>query len=100
VATSDRPEALSVAWVFPTGQTGWRSLTDLTLGYDPASALATPSIASALTDYEAGISALPGGLPTKPNALVGRTFGVDATIEHASALRTLLSDLAHVAASA
>ena len=100
VATSDRPEALSVAWEFPTGQTGWRSLTDLTLGYDPASALATPSIASALTDYEAGISALPGGLPTKPNALVGRTFGVDATIEHASALRTLLSDLAHVAASA
>ena len=63
VATSDRPEALSAAWEFPTGQTGWRSLTDLTLGYSPASALATPSIASALTDYEAGISALRGEHP-------------------------------------
>lgn len=100
VATSDRPEALSVAWVFPSGQIGWYGLTELTLGFDRASALATPSIASALTDYEAGLSKLSGGIPSKPKAVAGRTFDGEAAAANGSDLRALLATLVRAAASA
>jgi hypothetical protein len=53
--TADRPEPLTIAWVFPPGTAGWMDLTDLTLGFDPWSADRHPSTKSALQQYLASI---------------------------------------------
>ena len=69
VPTADRPEPLTVAWLFPPGRAGWMSLTDLTLGFDPSSAKATPSAGPALEAYVGAVGALPNAEPAKPEWL-------------------------------
>jgi hypothetical protein len=59
LATPDRAEPLSIAWVF-SGTPGWSGLTHLTLGYDEKSANATPSIAAALAVYVEAAQNIPG----------------------------------------
>jgi hypothetical protein len=58
--TADRPEPLTIAWIFPPGRAGWMDLTDLTLGFDPWSADRHPSTNSALQQYLASVRALEG----------------------------------------
>ena len=67
---------LSVAWFFPPSVAGWMGLTDLTLGIDPTSAAATPSVAPAIEEYLAKAERLRGAEPTSAGSL--RAFHVPA----------------------
>lgn len=67
--TPDRPEPLTIGWIFPPDVTGWYGLTDFTLGYDPASAVKTPSALPALDQYLLKVAALPTTSPVKPQGL-------------------------------
>jgi hypothetical protein len=57
--TSDRPEPVSIGWLFPPGVSGWMGLTDLTLGHDPAQTRNAPSVLAALKEYLAQLATLP-----------------------------------------
>lgn len=51
VPNLDRPTPVTVLWLFPPGANGWMGLTDLTLGYDSASAEKLPLSRAALNTY-------------------------------------------------
>lgn len=73
LATPDRPEPLSVGWIFPNGS-NWSGLHHLTLGYDEQSAKYTPSIADALECYTDEVSRINGGTAAKAKTLRAWTF--------------------------
>ena len=91
--TSDRPEPLTVAWLFPPDVSGWMGLTDLTLGIDPGSAAATPSVAAALEEYLETAGSLPATEPTSAASL--KAFHVQATavVELKAEIIELLGEL-------
>ena len=93
VRTPDRVEPLTIGWVFPPGVSGWQGLTDLTLGYDPASAAQTPSVSAALKDFLTGIAALPGVDPAKPKGLVARHFAPGVLLANREQVREILTSL-------
>jgi hypothetical protein len=74
VPTPDRAEPLSIGWLFPPGKLGWYGLTDLSLGYDPASAEKTPSVRPALDRYVDRVSKLASAQPAKTPKL--RAYGL------------------------
>ena len=57
---SEAGELLSIAWLFPPGQTGWMGLTDLALGYDPVSARKVIGDHPALDRYITTVGSFPG----------------------------------------
>lgn len=69
VRTSDRPEPLTIGWLYPPGISGWNGLLDLNLGYDPNSATATPSAQLVLDWYIAQVEKLSEIEPVKPKWL-------------------------------
>ncbi len=69
LSTPDRAEPLTIGWLFPPGASGWSGLTDLTLGYDQASAQYTPSVAPALSEYLQKVAGLPGVVHVKAKGL-------------------------------
>jgi hypothetical protein len=89
LATADKPEPVSVAWVFPPGVAGWMGLHDLTFGYDPTQAAAAPSALPALDSYVDAISHLPSAEKVTKAGLNGYSFGPDAF----GAVATPISDL-------
>ncbi len=95
VRTSDRPEPLSIGWVFPPGVSGWMGLTDQTLGFDESSAQHTPSIAPALAEYVNVVGELPGAVPTTVVSLSAFTFSCEALIENNAAIKEIVASLVH-----
>jgi hypothetical protein len=93
--TSDRPEPLTVAWVFQPGRSGWMGLHDLNFGHDPASSVHTPSAKDALTRYVADISKLEGCAPAKTKGLKDTVWhlSVDGAIQHQQAIYESLAAL-------
>ena len=82
VFTSDSPEPLSIAWVFPPGRSGWYGLTDLTLGVDIGSgATQHPSVKAAIEQYIESIGKLSEAQPVKPKGLRGFHFKPKVTVE-------------------
>ena len=66
--TSDRPEPLTVAWLFPPDVSGWMGLRDLTLGVG-TSLEETPSVRSAMEVYLKNAEELDGVEPTSTDKL-------------------------------
>ncbi|GAA0248690.1 toll/interleukin-1 receptor domain-containing protein [Cryptosporangium japonicum] len=56
-----RTEPVSVGWIF-TRTPGWYGLRDLTLGFDPATAVSLPQARPALDAYRAAVSAVNGAV--------------------------------------
>jgi hypothetical protein len=73
MATPDRPEPLSVGWIF-SGVPSWSGLTYLTLGYDSSSAKYTPSVIDALASYMERVSSIAGAFPVKTKTLKAYTW--------------------------
>ena len=93
VPTADRREPLTVAWLYPPGRAGWMGLTDLTLGYDPSSAKATPSAMSALEEYVKTIGTMPGAERAKPEWLQGHRLAPDSVISLQNKVVEALAEL-------
>ena len=60
--TTDRPEPVSVGWIFPPGVSGWMGLSDVTLGFDPSQARHTPSVQEPLKRNTGTIGKLQGAV--------------------------------------
>lgn len=66
--TEDKPDPLTVSWIFLPGRSGWMGLTDVNFGFDSGSADQTPSSKDALEKYVASIGRLQGaGRPKAKN---------------------------------
>ncbi len=98
--TPDRPEALSVGWIFPPGRAGWYGLTDVTLGYDPSSAAKVPSIAGALDRYVEAVGRVSGVLQPKSASMASKAWHVppQVLIAHGNELHEALANLVSEAA--
>jgi hypothetical protein len=88
----DNQKLVSVAWLYPPGVSGWMGLLDLTLGYwvDPE---LTPSVESALEDYEAKVATLPGVEPARPDWLRGYHLDPATMIRHRHQIADILAEL-------
>lgn len=95
--TSDRPEPLTVAWLFPPNVSGWMGLTDLTLGIDPGSAAATPSVTSALKEYLERAGRLAGIEPTSAGSLNAFHVPASAVVGLKADITELLGQLVQAA---
>ncbi len=93
--TTDRPEPLTVAWVFPPGRSGWMSLTDLTLGFDSWSADRNPSIKTALEELLTSVRALEGVEGVKSKNLRDTAYRIapDVLVRHGAQVAEILADL-------
>ncbi|MBI1885960.1 MAG: hypothetical protein HYS09_06570 [Chloroflexi bacterium] len=74
VPTPDRPEPLTVAWIFPPGRSGWMGLRDLNMGWERWSADQNPSVQRVLEEYLEPIRALPGAESAKAKNLQGTVY--------------------------
>jgi hypothetical protein len=92
--TRDRPEPLTIAWVFP-GQGGWYGLRHLTLGFDRGSADKTPSVQAMLDEYVDAVARIPGAAPVKPRSLLAYTFTPEAVTAHHGEFVDVLITLSH-----
>ena len=79
LSTPDRPEPLTVAWVFQAGRSGWMGLTDMNFGYDPWSANQTPSVRGALDEYLQVIGELEGSVSAKAKNLNESVWNLSAS---------------------
>ncbi len=89
--TADRPEPVTIAWLFPPGASGWMGLADLTLGWDQSSGAKVPSARPALEAYARQAAALPGAKATKQEWLAAYQFdpkAVDANLNKIVGLLT------------
>ena len=93
VPTSDRPEPLTIAWVFPPGRAGFQGLTDLTMGFDPSSAGATPSAKAALEAYIRSIESLPGAEDAKPQGLRAYRLSPEVTVRLKNEIKEILAEV-------
>ena len=102
IATPDRPEPLTIGWIFPPGRLGWMNLTDLSLGYDPWSANHHPSIQDALATYLGQLSQLSGAKPATTKNLKNTVFRLtpEVGMEHHKTIVNMLAELARKASNA
>lgn len=84
---------VSVAWLFPPGVSGWMGLRDLTLGFDRGQITSVPSVASALKEYAARVSELPGVERAKPDWASGCHLFPEATVSHHRKVADILAEL-------
>jgi len=95
VPTPDRPEPLTIAWLFPPGRSGWCGLTDLNLGWDRWSANQNPSIQPVLDEYLESVQGLSGAESAKAKNLKGTVYHLspDGATRNFNALREILAAL-------
>jgi len=93
--TTDRPEPLTVAWIFVPGKSGWMGLTDVNFGYDPWSANQTPSAAEALAEYINVAGALSGATAAKAKNLKDSAWHLSPSdaVAQQDSLKELLAGL-------
>jgi len=93
VQTPDRKEPLTIAWLYPPKVSGWNGLLDLSLGYDPNSAVATPSAQTALKNYVATVESLSGIEPVKPTRLRAFHLKPEIVTNHQYTLAEIFAEL-------
>ena len=95
VATPDRPEPLTIAWIYPPGRSGWMGLTDLNLGWDSWSANQNPSIQPVLDEYLQSVRGLSGAQSAKAKNLKGTVYHLspDSASRNFNALKEILAAL-------
>jgi hypothetical protein len=93
VPTPDDAPPLSIAWVHPTGVTGWGGLSGLALGFDHNSAAQHPSMGSALSAYVAGVRNLPGGRAATAKHLTASVFDSEAEAQNMEDITNLITVL-------
>jgi hypothetical protein len=94
VPTSDDAPPLSIAWVHPTGITGWEGLSGLALGYDHNSAAQHPSMTAALDTYIRKVQNLAAGTIATAKHLTAATFDANAEAANMDEIENLLTVLA------
>jgi hypothetical protein len=90
--TTDRPEPLTVAWIFPPGRSGWSGLTDLSMGVDPWSFDRHPSVKAFVGEYLDKLSGLEGAQPLRA-VLRGSAFSPAAVIQNQHKITQILGEL-------
>lgn len=93
VQTPDRPEPLTIAWLFPPGRSGWMGLKDLTLGFDRWSANQVPSVRGALEQYLEAAKSLPGVEPSGTKTVQGARLAPEPAMKLQKELVEILADL-------
>ena len=93
VATPDRTEPVTIAWLFPPGRPGRIGLTDLTLGFDPASADQAPSVRPLFDQYVERIEPLPDVEPAKSQFLRAYKLSPPVVVNLKSQIIEALADL-------
>lgn len=93
--TTDRPEPLTVGWLYPPGRLGWMNLSDLTLGFDSSSADRHPSIRTALEEYLSTVRALEGVDGVKSKNLQNTAYRIPpgVLVRHGAQITEILADL-------
>jgi hypothetical protein len=91
--TTDRSEPLTIAWLFPSGGSGWMGLSNLNFGYDPSSAEKTPSVRAALDVYVDAVERLDGTTSVKPQWLRARELPPHAVRKNLRQMVEILAEL-------
>jgi hypothetical protein len=93
LATQDRAEPLSIAWIFPPDSTyNWSGLSHLTLGYDTESLVTRPSVKERVEQYANDALRLPDATPAKRQGLVAATFEPASVVSHETQLINLITE--------
>ena len=92
--TPYRPEPITVAWLFPPNQSGWMGLTDLTLGFDKATADRIPEALPHLETYAQAVSKWGGVEPDMRSTLEAYRLPPRQFISQARKVVDLLAELA------
>ncbi|HEX8681409.1 MAG TPA: hypothetical protein VF707_03795 [Ardenticatenaceae bacterium] len=90
--TPDRPEPLTIAWLFPNRR-GWMGLQNLNLGFDESSAKHTPTVRPVLERYVDKVRVLPGVEPVKPSWLQAYHLKPDVTVRNQHQIAEILAEL-------
>ena len=91
--TSEATEPISIVWIFPPGKTGWYGLSDLTLGYDTASAARIPSVLPLLEEYAQNVSALHEAVVAKPQSLNAYHLTPETLVRDIRSISDILAEL-------
>ena len=86
-----RPEPVTLGWLFPPGRSGWMGLTDLTLGYDPATVATLSGGQDLFERYGELIGKIPGSEPLKTTAVTGRKLPPACVLSENDSLAKLLT---------
>lgn len=89
--TSDAPEPLTVAWLYPPGVTGWSGTADVTLGYSATSVAKAPSVLDALNEFVQRSAQLPGAQLVSAKNLSACRFTPPVFMENAAVLQEHLA---------
>ncbi|WP_134114127.1 hypothetical protein [Kribbella kalugense] len=93
IATQDRAEPLSIAWIFPSDGNNWSGLSDLTLGYDSGSLATRPSVKDQIERYaEAALSLRPAATRAKAKPMVAATFSPSSVVGQQDELIALITN--------
>lgn len=98
--TRDRPEPITIGWVFPPGGIGWMGLSYITLGYDKSSAQKTPSVLAHLEEYARDIGRIPGVRAPKSQLLTAYTLEPDIAIQYLDATLDAITRLVEATSGA
>lgn len=90
--TPDRPEPLTIAWLFPNRR-GWMGLQNLNMGFDQGSAKQTPTVLPVLEQYVDRVRALPGVEPVKPAWLQAYHLKPEVTVQNQHRIADILAEL-------
>ena len=93
VATPDSEQPISLAWVFPPGKSGYRGLTDLTLGFGPSQVSKAPRLRGAFDRYVAKVAVLSGAEPVKAQSLEAYRLPPNVAISLRSQMTETIAEL-------
>ena len=86
-----RPEPVTIGWLFPPGRSGWMGLTDLTLGYDPATVATLSDGQGVFKQYGELVGKVRGSEPLKTTAIAGRKLPPECLLGEADAVSNALT---------
>jgi hypothetical protein len=92
MATPDRAEPLSIAWIFPE-ENGWQGLRHLCLGVDTQSLAATPTVEEAVLAYADAALAIAGARRASGIGLRVAIFEPEVVVKVESQLTALIAGL-------
>ena len=84
---------MTLGWLFPPGRSGWMGLTDLTLGYDPATVAKFSGGQSLFERYAELVSKVRGSEPLKTAAVTGRKLPPACVLSEGDAVSNLLTTI-------
>lgn len=93
IKTQDKPEPVSIGWLFPPGATGYMGQPNITLGYEKSKVATVPSLAGALVAWTNSVAVAVGKAPLAGSELIACNLTPDEFLAHYDEIVTALGNL-------